>query len=615
MATPEATEAPASGAATAAPVITPSPTPFVTPTHAVYTPTPSPTPVSYTPVATVTATRTPTATATAAVTPTRTPVVTATATRTPTPTATATQAAPSPTSALATPAVQSLAGPLLTGEATAVLSGEAETNAEASDTVAAEHPGRDVVAVLAARRLTAFSLARTAPRAAETEAGTPAPAAAASPTPVPAPTPDPTPVPTSEYAGSHIEVMDSVRYAVDFDYLQTVNRDIKGWLIQDGTNINYPVLQTTDNTYYRKHLFNRNTSRTGSVFMDSASSAAVGAPVADVFGNDNGNNTMFASLSSYADQAYYDAHPQMILLTPYGDYSVDLFAAYACGNDDDEGWRIAAVTSKAAFAARIRSLQENSLFTADESATPEWGDQLLALVTCPSGKSGKRYVVYGRIRQILYATADSVTVTKLAMDRRETISGWEEVPGRGEMMVYAQNDPLWKSMRYENLGSTKKRTLGDGGCGPTSVAMAVANLVPRERLADICAYAKSELGFTFNARSVNEYYCDLPDAQYQVQTAEEYMRYLPVVMAGFATGNNQWGLVSRSNVSGTSLGFLKKVAYLYKLDLVLTSDDNKAVEAVKAGRSSSRTWARATPSPAAGITWCWPARTTNTPII
>ena len=78
---------------------------------------------------------------------------------------------------------------------------------------------------------------------------------------------------------------------------------------------------------------------------------------------------------------------------------------------------------------------------------PEWGDQLLVLITCTNDEHGMRYAVYGRMRPIVYANAEKVTVTKLEMDQAPMDSGWQNVPGRGEMMVYAQNDQLWTNMK------------------------------------------------------------------------------------------------------------------------------------------------------------------------
>ena len=78
--------------------------------------------------------------------------------------------------------------------------------------------------------------------------------------------------------------------------------------------------------------------------------------------------------------------------------------------------------------------------------------------------------------------ADDLTYTEAYFTRKEDFSGIVEVPGKGPMRYYAQNDPLWQDMAYERAETQSRRPFGDGGCGPTAGAMAIANLVPEEEL-------------------------------------------------------------------------------------------------------------------------------------
>lgn len=441
--------------------------------------------------------------------------------------------------------------------------------------------------------LTPSPLPTKAPTATPKGSATPIPITEPSPTPTylatVTPTAEPTATPTATYTATEVPghnrvvVMDRVHYSADFGYLQGINPDVKAWLVQDGTVINYPVVQGKDNEYYLDRMFNGKLNKDGSIFLDSGSSEYFGDANSYIYGHHTKTDSMFSTLAKYKEQTYYDAHPQMVLLTPYGDYAIDLFAARVAAVDDETTWRVKQFSRKADFTAYINELETNSLFQANSASMPEWGDQLLVLVTCTNDQHGQRYVVYGRMRQILYASGDSVTVTKMAMDKAQLIGGWRDVPGRGLMMTYAQNDPLWTDMKYENRESNRKRGFGEGGCGPTSVAMAIVNLVPKDRLGDIFGYAKSSAGYTFCQCSVNQYFCNKLHAPYQIQQPEEYLRYYPLVMASFATGNNLWGQVSRGTNAGTNLSFLKKVAWLYKLDLSVTYDAQEALTAVKGG--------------------------------
>ena len=55
---------------------------------------------------------------------------------------------------------------------------------------------------------------------------------------------------------------------VDFTELLKQNSDTKGWIQVNGTNINYPFVQSNDNAYYLNHSFTKKKNEAGWVFLD-----------------------------------------------------------------------------------------------------------------------------------------------------------------------------------------------------------------------------------------------------------------------------------------------------------------------------------------------------------
>lgn len=53
---------------------------------------------------------------------------------------------------------------------------------------------------------------------------------------------------------------------VNFDNLKKINSDVVGWIKVNGTNINYPFVQSKDNKYYLTHSFNKSYNNAGWVF-------------------------------------------------------------------------------------------------------------------------------------------------------------------------------------------------------------------------------------------------------------------------------------------------------------------------------------------------------------
>ena len=144
---------------------------------------------------------------------------------------------------------------------------------------------------------------------------------------------------------------------------------------------------------------------------------------------------------------------------------------------------------------------------------------------------------------------DELTLTENIFGARETLSCWVDVPGRGEVRYYAQNDGLWIDLIYETPSSTKKRPFGDGGCNPTALAMAVRMLVDEKDLPSIASDAGRP--YSLCNCSLNKNACGYGHARYYLTSPRDYDRFLPLVFADYACGNNTRGVRSRSSPATT----------------------------------------------------------------
>ncbi len=65
-----------------------------------------------------------------------------------------------------------------------------------------------------------------------------------------------------------INEIDNSNDYIDIKKLKEVNSDVKGWISITNTNINYPILQGSNNNYYLNRDINKEYNRNGSIFMD-----------------------------------------------------------------------------------------------------------------------------------------------------------------------------------------------------------------------------------------------------------------------------------------------------------------------------------------------------------
>ncbi|MBQ2391460.1 MAG: hypothetical protein II306_06795, partial [Clostridia bacterium] len=75
-----------------------------------------------------------------------------------------------------------------------------------------------------------------------------------------------------EPAGTEKTVDTRPENPIDFEKLWETNTDIYAWITIDGTNVDYPILQSTDTSddFYLKHNMYRNSSVYGSIYTEMA---------------------------------------------------------------------------------------------------------------------------------------------------------------------------------------------------------------------------------------------------------------------------------------------------------------------------------------------------------
>ena len=185
-----------------------------------------------------------------------------------------------------------------------------------------------------------------------------------------------------------------VPITVDFEQLKQENEDIVAWLHCPDTPIHYPVVQGQDNVFYLKHMIDGQRNDCGAIFLDCESSKTLSDSFSLIYGHNLKNDTMFGSLLRYAEQAYYDEHKDIFVLTPETTYVLELFAGFT--TDSDDGLYTLPLTET----TRERVI-ENSIARSDfvSGLRPETGDRLLALSTCSYAYDDARYVVIGVLRE------------------------------------------------------------------------------------------------------------------------------------------------------------------------------------------------------------------------
>lgn len=148
--------------------------------------------------------------------------------------------------------------------------------------------------------------------------------------------PDEPQIEPDENSNSNIEANDYWDYintpliSVDFNSLINKNKDTVAWVKLNGTNINYPVVQTTDNNYYLHHAFDNSYNEAGWVYMDYRNNPEDFNQNTIIYGHGMNNNTIFGSLRYVVDSWWYENPDNHILKisTNYENTLWQVFSVY-----------------------------------------------------------------------------------------------------------------------------------------------------------------------------------------------------------------------------------------------------------------------------------------------
>lgn len=83
---------------------------------------------------------------------------------------------------------------------------------------------------------------------------------------------------------------------VNFEDLKNENSDTVGWIKVNGTNINYPFVQTDNNDFYLTHSFNKQRNNAGWVFLDYRNNKENFDKNTIIYAHGRANNIMFGTL-------------------------------------------------------------------------------------------------------------------------------------------------------------------------------------------------------------------------------------------------------------------------------------------------------------------------------
>lgn len=209
------------------------------------------------------------------------------------------------------------------------------------------------------------------------------------------PAPLPSSPPSSLPEVQETPLPSEIPITVDWNALRAINPDAVAWLYSEGTPINYPVVQASDNDYYLTRGADGRESTAGALFFDCRNDVA--APDANliVYGHRMKDDSMFGTVPDYANWSHYEQHPIMYLLTEAQCYRVEIFACRTVRSDLK--YFETTFASEAKYQSYITKAISQSYWTTE--MTVDAIESIITLVTCSryTHADDPRLLVHGRL--------------------------------------------------------------------------------------------------------------------------------------------------------------------------------------------------------------------------
>lgn len=210
--------------------------------------------------------------------------------------------------------------------------------------------------------------------------------------------PEPVPVKQVETPVEAPPAVETVAPKIDFQGLWAVNPDAYAFIEVPGTQVNYPVMQssTQEEDYYLNVTFEGVAALPGSIYTRMINAKDFSDPITVIYGHDMLDGSYFGDLKNYVDRAFFDTYRDLFIYLPDRQLQYQIIAEVV--HDDSlisNAHDLKDPNSVPAFIQESMGIQEaQNQFAEDMNVTPE--DRLIVLSTCIGDRPNNRRLIIAK---------------------------------------------------------------------------------------------------------------------------------------------------------------------------------------------------------------------------
>ena len=203
-----------------------------------------------------------------------------------------------------------------------------------------------------------------------------------------------------EYRDLLVTLQDEkVENPIDFEELQKTNDEIYAWIKVDGTNVNYPIVQSaTNDEFYLKHsAVDKSWISSGAIYTERINSKTFKDPITLVYGHNGYSDIMFTTLHNFEDTDFFNSHEYFYVYLPDKKLTYQVVSAFKY--DDRHIMNTFNFNEKedlAEFQATVLNPDSSVKQVRTQlDVEIDKDSKIIVLSTCITGQKSNRYLVCG----------------------------------------------------------------------------------------------------------------------------------------------------------------------------------------------------------------------------
>ena len=205
--------------------------------------------------------------------------------------------------------------------------------------------------------------------------------------------PENTDIPSSLPTSQAEELPDN---PINFDELKAQNPDICAWIQIPGVNVNYAVLQSSDDAedFYLNHDTQKKYKTAGSIYIQKINNKDFTDPNTVIYGHNMLNGSMFGTLKKFRNRQFFEENTTIYVYTPGHILTYTIYSAFVY--DDRHILNSFNFGTDKGFSAFLeQTLNPTSMVkNIREGVNVTTNDRIISLSTCTANDS-ERYLVEG----------------------------------------------------------------------------------------------------------------------------------------------------------------------------------------------------------------------------